>query len=62
MKLCGIPYLAKNERDMGHPRSVVRTELGPASSHTPSLAPEVRRFLSFQWGLEKSVPQGLKAI
>ena len=28
----GIPHLAKNERDMGHPRSVVGTKLGPASS------------------------------
>jgi hypothetical protein len=25
---CGIPHLAKNERDVGHPRAVVRTKLG----------------------------------
>ena len=34
----GIPHLAKNERDVGHPRLVVGTELGPASSHTRSEA------------------------
>jgi len=32
----GIPHLAKNQRDMGHPRLVVETEFETASSHTRS--------------------------
>jgi hypothetical protein len=28
MKVCGIPHLAKNERDMGHPAFVVDLEKG----------------------------------
>jgi hypothetical protein len=32
VEVVGIPHLAKNERDMGHPGSVVRTEI--RFSHT----------------------------
>jgi hypothetical protein len=34
----GIPYLAKNERDMGHPLIRGRDRIGPAGSHADSLA------------------------
>jgi hypothetical protein len=27
LKVCGMPYLAKNERDMGHPSFVAETGL-----------------------------------
>jgi hypothetical protein len=27
VKVCGIPHLAKNERDVGHPRLVAETEV-----------------------------------
>jgi hypothetical protein len=36
--ILGIPHLAKNERDMGHPLIRGRDRIGPAGSHADSKA------------------------
>ena len=33
LKVCGIPHLAKNERDVGHPSFVVSSEKKAASNN-----------------------------
>ena len=49
----GIPHLAKNERDMGHPNSWQRKAL-EASVHADAFAPAVRIFMIQHETLEEN--------